>query len=75
MKHLTLYPCHDLSGIALIPAPVQFLSHGAELDNQAGREVLGLDFAALLPLQANEGAFVLSHDDPGVGAADEGAPT
>ena len=32
----------------------------------------GLDLAALLPPKPQQGLFVGAHDDPGVGAADEG---
>jgi hypothetical protein len=31
----------------------------------------GVFFAALFPLEAQQGFFVLAHDDPGVGAADK----
>ena len=34
----------------------------------------GSDLAALFPPEANEGSFVVAHDDPGVGTADEAAP-
>ena len=74
MNHPTLDLGDDLSGIALIPAPVERLGHGAELDDQAGREILGLDLAALLTPQAQQGVFVSSHDDPGVRTSDKAAP-
>ena len=61
----------DLAGIALVPVPVEVLGHGAELDDQVAREVLGLELAALLPPQPEQGGFVTAHDDPGVGAADK----
>ena len=73
MKHLPLHLGDDLAGIALVPVPVEVLGHGAELDDQVVREVLGLDLAALFPPQAEQGGFVVAHDDPGVRAADEGA--
>ena len=53
--------------------PVEVLGHGAELDDQVGREVLGLDLAALFPPQPEQGGLVVAHDDPGVRAADKGA--
>jgi hypothetical protein len=37
--------------------------------------VLGLDLAPFLSPEALEGRLVGAHDDPGVGAADEGAAT
>ena len=73
MKHLPLHLGDDLAGIALVPVPVEVLGHGAELDDQVVREVLGLDLAALFPPQPEQGGFVVAHDDPGVRAADEGA--
>ncbi len=34
----------------------------------------GSSFAAFFPPQPQQGAFVLAHDDPGIGAADEVSP-
>ena len=42
-----------------------------ELDDEVAGEVLRLDLAALFPPEAEQGAFVVAHDDPGVRAADE----
>jgi hypothetical protein len=42
-----------------------------ELDHEITRQVLRLDFAALLPPQAEESGLVVSHDDASVRAADE----
>ncbi len=72
MKHLPLHLGDDLAGVALVPVPVEVLGHGAELDDQVGREVFGLDFAALFPPQPQQGGLVVAHDDPGVRAADKG---
>ena len=73
VKHLPLHLGDDLAGIALVPVPVEVLGHGAELDDQVVRQVLGLDLAALFPPEPEQGGFIVSHDDPGVRAADEGA--
>ena len=62
-----------MTGVALVPAPVEVLGHGAELDNQVAGEVFRLDFAALLAPQPDQGGLVVAHDDPGVRAADKGA--
>ena len=43
----------------------------AKLDDEVRREVLRPDLAPFLLPQADQGLFVLPHDDPGVGAADE----
>ena len=61
----------DLAGIALVPAPVELLGRGPELDDEVAGQVLRLDLAALLPPEAEQGGFVVAHDDPGVRAADE----
>ena len=73
MKDLPLHVGDDLAGIALVPVPVEVLGHGAELDDQVGGQVLGLDFAAFFPPEPEQGGLVIAHDDPGVRAADEGA--
>ena len=73
MEHLPLHLGDDLAGIALVPVPVEVLGHGAELDDQVAGQVLGLDLAALLPPEPEQGGLVVAHDDPGVRAADEGA--
>ncbi len=57
--------------LASIPAPVQVLGGEAELDDEIAGEVLRLDFAALLPPQAEEGGLIVAHNDPSVGAADK----
>jgi hypothetical protein len=74
MEHPPLHLGDDLAGIALIPVPVELLGDGAELDNEVSREILGLDFAAFLPPEPEQGVPVVAHDDPGVRAADEAAP-
>ena len=73
MKHLALHLGDDLAGVAFVPVPVEMLGHGAELDDQVARQVLGLDLAALFPPQPEQGGLIVAHDDPGVRAADEGA--
>ena len=64
----------DLAGLALVPVPVEVLGHEAELDDEVARQVLRLDLAALLAPEAQQGGFVVAHDDPGVRAADKAAP-
>ena len=51
--------------------PIERLGHDPELDNEVAGQVLWLDFAALLPPEADKGGFVIAHDSPGVRAADE----
>ena len=61
----------DLTGIGLVPAPVQLLCGQAELDDKVARQVLRLDFSALFAPKPQEGALIVAHDDPGVRAADK----
>jgi hypothetical protein len=61
-----------LPGIALVPMPVERFGHHAELDNEVAGEVLRLGFAPFLLPEADEGVFIIAHDDPGVGAAYQG---
>ena len=56
----------DLAGLALKPEPIESLGHDAELHDQIPREVLRLRLAALLPPKAEQGGFVVAHDDPGI---------
>ena len=63
----------ELAGVSLKPAPVQLLGRIAELDDQVAGQVLGLDLAAFFPPEAVQGGFVVAHNDPGIGAADESA--
>ena len=69
-----LHVLDGVAGVALVPAPVEVLGDGAELDDQIVGEVLRLDLAAFLPPEPNEIGFVVAHDDPGVRAADESIP-
>ena len=59
MKNPPLHLGDDLAGIALVPVPVELLGHGAELDNKVAREVLRLDFAALLPPEPKQGGLIV----------------
>ena len=74
MDNPPLHVGNDLAGIALIPAPIELLGDRAKLNDQVAGQVLGLDFAALFPPEAEQGGLVLAHDDPGVRAANERAP-
>ncbi len=60
-----------LAGVALVPVPIERFGHDPELHDQVAREVLWFGFAALFAPEAEEGGFVVAHDDPGVRAADE----
>jgi len=60
-----------LASIGLIPAPVQVLSRNAKLDDEIAGEILRLDFAPLFAPKPEEGGFILAHNYPRIGAADE----
>jgi hypothetical protein len=65
--------CFDLmAGVALVPEPVEILGRDPELDDKIAGEVLRLDFPTLLPPKAEEGGFIVAHDNSSIRAADEG---
>jgi hypothetical protein len=61
-----------LPGVALVPKPVEWFGHHAELDDEVAGQVLRLDSAPFLVPEADEGGLIVAHDDPGVRPADEG---
>src|SRR5262249_4112397 len=61
----------NLTGIGLIPPPVQLLGCKPELNDQIARKILRLDLAAFFAPQPDEGVLVVTHDDPSVRAANE----
>jgi len=61
-----------LPGVALVPMSVEGFGHQPELDDEVAGEVLWFDFSPLFLPEAEQGGFVAAHDDPGVGAADDG---
>jgi hypothetical protein len=63
--------CNDLAGIGLIPVPVQLLSGQPKLDNEIAGQVLRLDLASFFLPKAEEGTFIIVHNDPSIRAADE----
>jgi hypothetical protein len=60
-------------GVALVPMPVKGFGHQPELDDEVAGEVLRLDLASFLAPQAEQGGFIVAHNDPGVGAANKAA--
>ena len=66
-----LHVTQHLTSTGLIPAPVQVLSCKPELNNEITRQVFRLDFAPLLPPEADNRLFILAHYDPGIGSTDE----
>jgi hypothetical protein len=60
-----------LPGVALVPKPVEWLGHHAQLDDEVAGQVLRLNLAPFLAPEPDESGFIVAHDDPGVGATDE----
>jgi hypothetical protein len=73
VEHLPLHLDYLLAGVRFVPVPVQVFSHCPELDKEITRDILRLDLAPLLSPQPQQSRLVLSHDDPGIRAANEGA--
>jgi hypothetical protein len=73
MDNPPLHIRDDLAGMALVPAPVELFGYSSELNDQVAGQVLGLGVAALFPPEPEQGGLVVSHDNPGVRAANEGA--
>jgi hypothetical protein len=74
MMDFTLDVDDQLARIGLIPAPIQVFCRKTELDNEIARQVLRFDLTALFAPKPDQGGFVVAHDDPGIRAANEGAP-
>ena len=51
--------------------PIEGFGHEPELDDEVAGEVLRLGLAPFLVPEADQGGFIVAHDDPGVGAADK----
>jgi hypothetical protein len=66
-QHRVLDPPLDIpdrvTGVALIPTPVEVFRHGAELDDEVFGKVFRLDLPALLPPKPHQRRFVIPHND------------
>jgi hypothetical protein len=71
---LPLDVCNHLTRIGLKPAPIKVLRHQSKLDDEIAGQVFRFDLAALFPPEPDQGPLIITHDDSGVGAPDEGAP-
>src|SRR5262249_62394895 len=71
MPDLPLHVGKHLTGISLVPAPVQILGRNTKLDNEIAGQALWLDFAPLFTPEAMEGGLVIPNHDTAVGAANE----
>jgi hypothetical protein len=63
-----------LASITFVPLPIEVFGRTAELDNQIAGQILRFGFASLLPPEAEESGFIISHDDPCIRTSDEGPP-
>jgi hypothetical protein len=41
-----------MAAVKLVPPPIEVFGHRAKLDDEVSRQILGLDFATLLPPEA-----------------------
>jgi hypothetical protein len=73
MPDLPLDVRDEVTGIRLVPAPVQILGGQAELDDEVTGEVLWFHLAAFFSPESKKRRLIAAHDDPGVRAADEAA--
>jgi hypothetical protein len=73
MLDVPLDVADDLTGIELVPAPVEVLGDGSELDDEIAGEVLRLGLAAFFAPEPKQGQLVIAHDDPSVRPPDETA--
>src|SRR5215469_5351293 len=71
VKNMALDIGNGLAGVLLVPLPVQWLRHGAELDKEVARQVFRLDLPALFLPKPNQRRLVVAHDDPGIRAANK----
>jgi len=62
------------AAVALIPRAIELLGCSPELHDEVAREVLRLGLAPFFAPQAHQGGLIVTHDDPGIRAADEKAP-
>jgi hypothetical protein len=60
-----------LPGSGLIPAPVQVFGRKTQLHEEAAGQVLRFDLAPLLAPKPDQRRFIVTHDNPGVRAADK----
>jgi hypothetical protein len=73
MSHVALHVTDLPAGIALEPGAIELLGSSSELNNEVAGEILWLGFAPFLPPEAEQGGFIVAHNDSGIRAADEGA--
>jgi len=70
---LLLYVDDHLPDTGLVPAAIELLGRDPELDYEIAGQVFPFYLTADLPPLPEESLFILAHDDPGIGSADETA--
>jgi hypothetical protein len=73
MKYLPLHLSDGMAGVLLVPMPVQVLGHSAKLDHEVAGQVFGFGLAPFFLPKSDQRRLVVTHDDPGIRAADKGA--
>src|SRR5262249_36726720 len=73
MPQLALNIRDHLAGVGFIPTAIEVLGGEPQLHDEVARKVLRFDLAALLTPEPDQGGLVITHDNPGVGAADKKA--
>jgi hypothetical protein len=55
-----------ISGVSLVPAPVEVFRNRAQLDYQDTGQVFGFDIPSFLAPEADQGDLIIAHDHTGV---------
>ena len=64
MPHMSLHALYRAARLALVPAAVEVLGHGAELHRQDVGKVFWFDFASFFPAETNQRGRIIAHDNP-----------
>jgi hypothetical protein len=64
MPNLPLHIRKHLTGIGLVPAPVQLLGGNAKLDNKIAGEIFRLDFASFLAPEPSLSPMMIRASEP-----------
>jgi hypothetical protein len=63
MLHAALDISDAPTSVALVPGAVEFLGGGPELHDEVAGQVLRFGLTSLLAPEADQGSFVIAHDD------------
>ena len=62
---------NGLTCVALVPAAVELLGDGPELNDEIAGKILRLELAAFFAPETDEIFFIITHDDTGIRSANE----